>query len=151
VRIVRWSALAASVLACLALLAAGIFLAGISQLGERGAGLLILAGTIVAMVAAGYVLFAPPAFFSGRARRPLAIIAAFLACAPAAVLALIAFLFVGIPYGSTSPALDWSVFTAGIVFALGAICILLSGYWRVVERPPAGRIEWDEDVKVRRI
>jgi hypothetical protein len=112
----------------------GIVLAGMQNSGERGPGFAAAVVAAVAFACTLAVVFAPRETFGAGPRRALGIAAAFIGALPAAALSCAAFLFAGLPFGSRMPAVDWSVFGAGVLFGLGAAATLTLGYLRVTAR-----------------
>jgi hypothetical protein len=146
-------AFAASLLAFAIIVAAGLFLAVIVQSGERGAGVLIALGALVAFGAAVFLVFAPHGYFAVRGRRPAGLIATFVACAPTTLIAFGSLSFAGLPFEQPGFLMDWWIFAGGAVFAFGSAAILLLGYLRLTETPAAPRRppDWDGDnARVRR-
>jgi hypothetical protein len=91
--------------------------------------LLAAAGT-AAFGAVLFLLFAPAAYFRRRATRILAGLAALIGILPFAALSAAALSFVGMPYGSALPRLDWTLFAVGVLFGLGAVSIAALGFVR---------------------
>lgn len=114
----------------------GLFLAGVEQSGERGMGVVLIVAGLVAFSAVLLLVFAPPAFFRRPLNRALAVVATVLGLAPLAALAAAALYFVGSPFGSAIPRLDWALFILGLVFALGAASVGALGYLRTAGREP---------------
>jgi hypothetical protein len=150
---VKCVAFAASLLACAIIVGAGLFLAVLVQSGERGAGVLIALGALLAFGAAAFLVFAPRGYFATSGRRPLGLIATFVACAPTTLMAFGALSFAGLPFERPGFLMDWWIFAGGAAFAIGSVAILALGYFRLTERArgaPADRSDRDDDVRVRR-
>jgi amino acid transporter len=152
-------AFGSSLLAFVLLLAIGAFLAGFEQTGARGTGLLLVVCAVVAFSAALFLVFARPGYFGGRLRRPLGMVVTFVAAAPVVALAWAALFFTGLPLGTDLPLMDWPLFAAGLVLALGSVSILALGYRRASERiarsapaaEPASAERDEEEIRVRRV
>jgi hypothetical protein len=133
---------AVSALAFIAALAALLLLGGgglvlfvVPGSGEATTGVLLAASGIVAFVLTMVLLFARPERFQDPTRRAGAVAGAVIAAVPAAGLAVAAFRFARLPLGSPAPLLDWAVFAAGVVMALGALSIIALGARRAREMP----------------
>ncbi len=98
--------------------------------GELGTGALLAFCAAVALACVMALIFAPLRYFREPTWRAGAIAAAIIGAMPAAGIAAAAFRFAGLPVSSAVPTIDWSVFFAGLVFALGALSILALGYLR---------------------
>lgn len=125
-----------SLLAFVLTAGSGLFLAGVEQSGERRLGVVLAAAGVVAFGAVLLLVFAPPALFRRPLNRALAVVATVLGLAPLAALAAAALFFVGSPFGSAIPRLDWALFVLGLVFALGAASVAALGYLRTTGRAP---------------
>lgn len=173
-RIIIIIALATSLVAFVLIVGTGLFLAGIIQSGERGLGVLLAVAGSVCFGSVLVLVFAPE-LLRRPGMRALGAVAAVLGVVPLAALSVAAFAFVGVPFGSLIPRLDWSVFGGGVMFAAGAVAVAALGWLRTAKRarPKAGRpepslytplvaqsarnaveidrksIEIDEDVRVR--
>lgn len=157
------AAFASSLLAFIAMLGTGLFLAAVEQSGARGAGLLLGLAGIIAFGSALFLILAPAAYFRDPRRKTIGMAATLAAAMPVAVFGWAAFLFSGLPIASRSPLIDWMAFGSGVVLALGAMCILALGFLRVRGRPearpppPGARLppedpyDMDDDVKVTRV
>ena len=130
-RVVSALALVTSVIAFLLFAGTGLFLAGVQQSGERGLGLALFVVAVVAFSAVVALAFAPPGFFRRGAGPVMGIGAGIVGAMPPAGIAVAAFTFAGIPLGSALPALDWALFAAGAIFAIGTAAILLLAYGRL--------------------
>jgi amino acid transporter len=156
----------------------GLFLAGVEQSGERGAGVLLALAGAVAFASLLFLAVARPAFFRRSGGKAMLGIATLLSAAPVGALAIAALYFVGIPFGSAVPRIDWTLFGVGLALAAGAAAITALGYLRFKDtgarsnagRPEAaldaplatdqarrpfdadrGSIEIDDEVRVRRV
>ena len=129
-RILNGLALVTSALAFIATTGTGLFLAGVEQSGERGLGVLLAAAGAAAFGAVLYLVFAPTAYFRRRASKALGVLAAIIGLLPLAALSAAALSFVGVPYGSALPRLDWTLFAVGLLFGLGALAIAALGFVR---------------------
>lgn len=133
-RLVVGLALLSSIAAFLVIAGGGLFLLAVESSGERGSGaLLALSGTI-AFAAAMALVFAGSGAFAGAAGRAVVVIAALLGMLPVATLSAGLLRFSGFPLGSPVPLFDWAVFALGVVLGLGALSVLVLGYWRLRER-----------------
>jgi hypothetical protein len=133
-RLVAGLAFLSSVAAFLVIVGGGLTLLAIESSGERGTGAaLALCGTI-AFAAAMRLVFAREGAFAGRAG-VWAIVAAVVGVLPVAALSIGALRFSGFPISSAVPAVDWPVFALGVVLGLGAVSVLILGYWRCAELP----------------
>lgn len=157
-------ALAASLLAFVAAMSIGLFLAGVGESGARGAGVALAAGAVPAFASALLLCFAPPRYFRGKGKA-LAAVAAILALVPVVAISGAALFFAGNPLGSSSPALDWAAFATGLLLALGGVSIVVlaasRSSSRVLVRPPGpgaeptgpspGMMDDGDDVRVTRL
>ena len=141
-RIATGLALGTSLLAFLAIVGTGLFLAGVEQSGERGLGVVLAVAGTAAFGAALFLAFAPARVFRGPVGKVLGAMTTVLAVLPVALLAMAAFVFVGVPYGSLVPRLDWTLFAVGLLLALGAVSIAVlgsirtkRGAWSSAQRP----------------
>ena len=150
-------AFGATLLAFLLLLGTGAFLAVVEESGARGAGVLLALSAAVAFGAAAFLIWAPTGYFSRPLRRPLGVVITLAAAAPPAALAAAALVFTGLPLGTRLPLMDWPLFAAGLVLALGTLCVLAVGYRRLWERtrfpgptgPSAERTSATEEGEIR--
>ncbi len=108
----------------------GVALLVIANSGEQATGALLAFCGAIAFVCAMVLIFAREERFQEPTWRAGAIAAAIIGAMPVASLAAAAFRFAGLPVRSAMPLVDWPIFFAGVVFALGAIAILALGYWR---------------------
>ena len=147
-RIITGLALGTSLLAFTTIAGTGLFLAGVEQSGERGLGVILIVGGMAAFAAVLLLAFAPAAYFRPPMGKAIGALAALVGLLPVAALSAATFTFVGLPYGSVLPRLDWALFAAGLVFGLGAVCIAALGFSRTAARadrasgrqaPPVGR------------
>lgn len=129
-RLIAGLAFLTSLAACLVTVGGGLLLLLIEGSGERGAGALLALAGAVTFAAAMVLIFAATDRFSGRSGRAVAVVAALLGVLPVAALSVAALRFSGFPLGSAVPLVDWPVFAAGLLFALGAVSILVMGIWR---------------------
>jgi hypothetical protein len=152
-------AFGATLLSFLLLLAVGAFLAGVEESGARGAGVLLALSAAVAFGAAAFLIWAPAGYFGHPLRRPLGVVITLAAAAPPTTLAVAALAFTGLPLGTRLPLMDWPLFVAGLVLALGAVCVWGVGYRRLGDasgragRAPqagAGGID-DAEIRVTRV
>jgi hypothetical protein len=166
-RLITGLALAAGAVAFLAMTAAGMFMAGIAQSGTRSAGLLLILGGLVSIGALLFLIFAPPRYFKGASRRMIGAAAAAIAFVPVAAIAVGAIAFAGVPFGSRTPSLDWSVFAVGVGLAAGAIAIVALAYLRLKtsretvpssvmhtapgHAAPDARYEVHDDIRIKRV
>jgi hypothetical protein len=131
-------------------------LVAISNSGEQATGALLgFCGTI-ALVCVMVLIFASEVRFREPTWRAGAIAAAIIGAMPSAGIAAAAFRFAGLPIQSAMPAVDWSVFVAGILFTLGSIAILVLGYLRsqTPMEPAAdedGEIEETDVIQMRQL
>lgn len=128
----------------------GLVLAGIENSGARGSGLAIAALAAGAFACALVLVLAPSGAFRGRTRRPAGVAAAFVAALPVGALGMAAILFVGSPLGSGIPGIEWPLFAAGLLFALGAVSVVALGYLRVTEASADAPHEDAEEIPGRR-
>lgn len=122
-----------SLLAFLVVAGFGLMLLVVQSSGERGAGALLVVCALLALAAALMLVFARPGAFAGGVRKAAAAGAAVLAALPVAAIAWTTLRFAGLPIGSAMPLVDWPIFAAGIVLALGALSIFALGYLRMNE------------------
>jgi hypothetical protein len=134
-RLVAGLAFLSSVAAFLVVVGGGLALLVIESSGERGAGAALALSGSIAFAAAMLLIFAGEGVFSGRGS-VWAIVAALLGVLPVAALSIGTLRFSGFPISSAVPAVDWPVFALGVVLALGAVAVLMTGYWRWKGRPP---------------
>jgi hypothetical protein len=64
------------------------------------------------------------------------VLAALIGLLPLAALSAAALSFVGLPYGSAVPRLDWTLFAVGLLFGAGALSVAVLG---VLRTAPGGR------------
>ncbi len=76
------------------------------------------------------LVFAREERFQEQTWRAGAVAAAIIGAMPVAGLAAAAFRFAGLPLRSAMPLVDWPIFLAGVLFALGALSILALGLSR---------------------
>ena len=136
-RIITGLALGTSLLAFMTIAGTGLFLAGVEQSGERGLGLILLVGGAAALAAVLLLAFGPATYFRRRFGKAIGALAALVGLLPVAALSGAALTFVGLPYGSPLPRLDWTFFAAGLFFGLGAVAIAALGFIRT--RATTGR------------
>lgn len=129
-----------SLVSLLLIAGGGVALFAIENSGERGSGALLALGGAVAFGAVMALLFAKEGTFAGTAGRAMAIAAAIIGAIPVGVLSFGAIRFAGLPVGSSTPTMDWSVLLTGIVLGFGTLAILALGHRRSQERTK------DEDV-----
>jgi hypothetical protein len=125
-----------SLLSLLLIGGGGVALFAIQISGERGMGALLALGGAIAFGAVMVLLFAKQGTFASAAGRAVAIGAAIIGALPVAAIAFAAIRFAGIPLGSGTPAIDWSMLAAGLVLTLGTIAILAIGHRRSQEGQP---------------
>jgi hypothetical protein len=160
-RLLLICAVVAATLVAAALLAAtGAFLAAFEQSGERVPGVLAVLAAAAMLAAAFVLLRRSGARAAERKERAVAAIAGVAVALPLALLAAAAIAFAGSPFGSRTPAIDWAVFSAGVLFAGGAASALVLAWRRGAPpgprrpegaAPPAADYRWDGDVRVTRI
>lgn len=134
-RLVAGLAFLSSVAAFLVVVGGGLALFAIESSGERGAGAAMAVSGSLAFAAAMVLIFAGEGVFSDR-RSAWAIIAALLGLLPVAALSIGALRFSGFPISGAVPAVAWPIFALGVVLALGAVSVLMVGYWRWKGPPP---------------
>jgi amino acid transporter len=120
-----------SLAAYLIIMVTGVGLAAVEQSGERGLGVLLVAGGTLAFAAAMVLVFAGSARLRKASGRAGLAIATLCAIVPVATLAGAAFAFAGLPMDSPMPALDWGVFAIGAGFSAGALCLAILGWSRI--------------------
>jgi hypothetical protein len=123
-----------SLVSLLLIAGGGVALFAIENSGERGSGALVALGGAVAFGSVMALLFAKEGTFAGASGRAMAIAAAVVGAVPVAVLSYGAIRFAGLPMGSSTPTMDWSVLLTGIVLGLGTLAILALGHRRSQER-----------------
>ncbi len=124
-------ALLSSIAAFLVIVGGGLVLLLVPSSGERGAGALIALSGSIAFAAALLLTLGWGRVPGTAESRAGALTCALLAALPLAALSAIALRFSGLPIGSTLPLVDWSVFGVGLVFTLGALSMMATGYWRM--------------------
>lgn len=122
-----------SVASLVILTGGGLALLLIRNSGERGTGALFAICGAVAFASVMALIFAREEKFEEPTWRAAAIAAAIVGAMPVVGLAVAAFRFSGLPLRSPMPLIDWSIFAAGAVLALGAISILALGVRRARE------------------
>ena len=130
-----------SLLAFVLIAGTGLFLAGVEQSGERGFGVVLTVAGLVAFGAVLLLVFAPPASFRRPVNRVLGVVATVLGLSPLLALAAATLYFVGSPFGSAIPRVDWALFVLGLAFALGAVSVGALGYLRIVRPLPRGPVQ----------
>jgi hypothetical protein len=124
----------ASLVSLLVIAGGGIALFAIENSGERGTGALLAFGGILAFCVVLTLVFAKDGTFAGPVGRAMAITAAIAGALPVAALSFAAVRFAGLPIGSGTAALDWSVLLVGVGLAIGTLAILALGHRRSQER-----------------
>ena len=122
-----------SLISLLFIAGGGVALFAIENSGERGTGALLALGGAIAFGAVMALLFAKEGTFRGTAGRAMAIAAAIVGALPVAAISFAAVRFAGLPIGSGTPTVDWSVLLTGVVLALGTLAILAIGHRRSQE------------------
>lgn len=104
------------------------------QSGERGLGVILAGASIAAFAALLFLVFAPAGYFRKRAMKAIGAVATLIALLPVAAVSAAALAFVGVPYGTSLPRLDWPLFAVGFFFGLGAASIAALGFIRTAAR-----------------